>query len=375
MKRLGLLLALWCAGSAFADGISLRMAGVNQGPILSLNCHSDAGLLCSRDAGAVGMLQCNAASATEPGCITPSSQTFAGNKTFTGTVKAPVIDAGVGAIGAFDIRSSTITGKDTAATLTLQSTTADATTSSTVPAMTFQLGSDITNTDLGWGWKDSAGNLALTCTEAGAVTALSSVTAQGLVSSSLAAAPALATTGTGWIESEGDTSANLQSRTCTSGRGCLAWDDTNTRWRSGSNGGPWSRVVEQNPDAGEPYGPVFELSGFQPSNSNAAIRAFKKAKVYPTTRPLSVAYTATSGGSGVGTNFWLTLVDTTSSTFICDAGFACGLGSGLSSTVECSGFSATSAAKHDIEMRIDCTTCDVGGCPIGNGSFFMQSLK
>lgn len=82
--RILTLLAL-CSSVALAD-IPFRQApGGTFLPVRDLECGADGGLLCIRDAGtATGVMRCNAASATEPGCVTPSSQTFAGDKTFTG---------------------------------------------------------------------------------------------------------------------------------------------------------------------------------------------------------------------------------------------------------------------------------------------------
>jgi hypothetical protein len=68
---------------ALADTI-LQNGNVVIGPIKSLDCRRDAGLTCWRDAGSIGELQCNGATATEPGCVVPSAQTFAGTKTLTG---------------------------------------------------------------------------------------------------------------------------------------------------------------------------------------------------------------------------------------------------------------------------------------------------
>lgn len=86
MKRLAALAALLAAGVALAETVFAN-ADVKIGPISTLSCRSDGGLLCWRDAGMIGEIQCNSATATEPGCITPSAQTYAGNKTFTGDVR------------------------------------------------------------------------------------------------------------------------------------------------------------------------------------------------------------------------------------------------------------------------------------------------
>lgn len=123
----------------------------------------------------------------------------------------------------------------------------------------------------------------------------------------------------------------------------------------------------------DPYGPVSTFDAFSPSNSNAAIRAIKKTPVTPIVRPLSAAFTATTGGSGVGTKFWLTLFDTTAGSSICDAGFDCGLGGALTQSANCSGLTPTTAGGNSIEVRIDCTTCDASGCPIGNATFQLQT--
>lgn len=52
-------------------------------PVRDLECQADGGLTCFRDAGtSTGVLRCSSATATEPGCITPSAQSFAGAKTW-----------------------------------------------------------------------------------------------------------------------------------------------------------------------------------------------------------------------------------------------------------------------------------------------------
>lgn len=84
MKRLALIWFL-VASVAFGDVI-LKNAGATVGPVTSINCAPDAGLFCARDAGSVGTIRCNAANAVEPGCVTPSAQTFSGAKTFGNSV-------------------------------------------------------------------------------------------------------------------------------------------------------------------------------------------------------------------------------------------------------------------------------------------------
>lgn len=82
MKRFAVITVLFGAFFVFAD-TKLKSADVDVGAIVALNCAPDAGLLCTRDAGSVGNLRCNAATATEPGCVTPSDQAWAGKKSFT----------------------------------------------------------------------------------------------------------------------------------------------------------------------------------------------------------------------------------------------------------------------------------------------------
>lgn len=83
MKRLALLVALLTACVALAETV-FAQGDVKIGPISTLSCRADGGLLCWRDAGMVGEVQCNAASSAETGCVTPGTQTMAGNKTWTG---------------------------------------------------------------------------------------------------------------------------------------------------------------------------------------------------------------------------------------------------------------------------------------------------
>lgn len=86
MKRLALAVVVLGSCLVFAD-TKLKHANVDVGPIVALNCAPDGGFLCTRDAGSVGNLKCNSASATEPGCVTPSDQTFAGKKSFSGRIR------------------------------------------------------------------------------------------------------------------------------------------------------------------------------------------------------------------------------------------------------------------------------------------------
>lgn len=95
MKTFALPLVLF-ASACFAGEIVLKQAGTVKGTIISLDCVSDGGLICARDAGASGAISCNAATATEPGCITPNSQTLGGGtKSFSGPVSAPTVYAPV----------------------------------------------------------------------------------------------------------------------------------------------------------------------------------------------------------------------------------------------------------------------------------------
>lgn len=58
------------------------------GPVRDINCAADGGLYCTRDAGvAIGNLQCLSATTTEPGCVTPSAQSWSGTKTFNGDTR------------------------------------------------------------------------------------------------------------------------------------------------------------------------------------------------------------------------------------------------------------------------------------------------
>jgi hypothetical protein len=81
MNRLALAVLLLVGSLALADEL-LKHAGTNVGPINAINCLADGGLACTRSSSAVGSIQCLGATATEPGCVTPSAQTFAGQKSF-----------------------------------------------------------------------------------------------------------------------------------------------------------------------------------------------------------------------------------------------------------------------------------------------------
>jgi hypothetical protein len=163
-----LALALCLLSPLVLADVGLFRDGVYVGPVKDVDCVKDGGLVCFRDGGtALGKLLCASATSATPGCVSTLTQTFAGNKTFTGTVKAAGVDAGYGSFGQLDLRGSTITSGSISSTFNITSSTGDGTTSATVPAMNFVLGSDITNSDLGWCFTDSAGNKRLCGTEAG----------------------------------------------------------------------------------------------------------------------------------------------------------------------------------------------------------------
>lgn len=84
MKKLVQVLFLLGACSTLA-GVGFKQGIDNIGPINDVSCKKDGGLLCTRDSGtALGTIACNGATATESGCMTPASQSFAGNKTWSG---------------------------------------------------------------------------------------------------------------------------------------------------------------------------------------------------------------------------------------------------------------------------------------------------
>lgn len=86
MKRVSALM-LFVACAALAD-VGLKQGSAAIGPVRDISCASDGGLICTRtSASSRGNLFCNGATATEPGCVTPSDQTWSGNKTTTGDVR------------------------------------------------------------------------------------------------------------------------------------------------------------------------------------------------------------------------------------------------------------------------------------------------
>jgi hypothetical protein len=85
MRALALLLFVPLV--VLAD-VGAQNAGVSVGQIRDLDAARDGGLSLIRDAGtAVGKLRCVEATAAEPGCVTPSAQTFAGTKTLTADIR------------------------------------------------------------------------------------------------------------------------------------------------------------------------------------------------------------------------------------------------------------------------------------------------
>jgi hypothetical protein len=104
--------------------------------------------------------------------------TVNGNLTINGTTTS----TGASTATAYTASSSTqFNCSKTDATCIVTSSTADATTSGTVGAITLKAGANITATDLLLDVQDSAGNHALTVTEAGKTVALSTVAGSGLV--------------------------------------------------------------------------------------------------------------------------------------------------------------------------------------------------
>lgn len=68
--------------------VELRQGNVKIGPVRAIDCKSDGGFYCTRDAGEeIGRLSCASATASEPGCVTPSAQSWAGTKTLTGDMR------------------------------------------------------------------------------------------------------------------------------------------------------------------------------------------------------------------------------------------------------------------------------------------------
>lgn len=179
MTRLAALCCL-VAGCAFAGDVLFKVDNANIAPVLSINLLKDGGLTGHRDAGAVAHLECAVASATTRGCVSPGAQNFgAGDKTFGGAVITPLVDAGAVAVGSIDLRGSTITGTDTASTLLVQGNANDTTTSSTVGALTFKCGANITDTDVCVGVQDSTGTNRLRVLENGSLNFVKVVTDDG----------------------------------------------------------------------------------------------------------------------------------------------------------------------------------------------------
>lgn len=178
--RFSALAAVLFASTAIAD-TTLKNAGTTLGPILSLDARTDGGISARRTTGGVGYLYCSSASATETGCVNNTTQSFSGNKTFTGVVKAPVFDGGAATIGQLDIRGATLTNVGNASTFTIKSNTADGATSDTAPAMLFQLGESITAENLAFAFRDSASNNLLRITAGGTLNFVAHATDPGLL--------------------------------------------------------------------------------------------------------------------------------------------------------------------------------------------------
>jgi len=177
MRRVATIIVFLIACAAAGD-VRWRNGGSTLGTVVDVNCVRDGGLLCTRDAGSVGDVRCMEASSTETGCVTLGAQTWLGDKTVVGTVKATVLDGGVAAVGSMDLRANTFTGLSTSSSLTIQSNTSASTTTNTVAAMTFKLGANIGG-DLGWRFEDSSGTKRFGVTGTGTVYARTMVTDDG----------------------------------------------------------------------------------------------------------------------------------------------------------------------------------------------------
>ncbi len=100
MKKLAAMVVL-VAVAAWAD-VELRNNGTVVGPVRELDAAVDGGLVATRASGsAVGKLKCASATTLTRGCVDLTTQTFAGDKNFTGNVTTPriqawVVDAGSG---------------------------------------------------------------------------------------------------------------------------------------------------------------------------------------------------------------------------------------------------------------------------------------
>ncbi len=112
------------------------------------------------------------------GCATmaqvPPAVTVSGGQTVTG---AKTFSSLLTASAGFDL-TGTLALKSTAATNTFTCATLDATTSASVSACTFKLAANITAADLGWSFRDSSDAIAMSLTEAGAMTLGSTLTNQ-----------------------------------------------------------------------------------------------------------------------------------------------------------------------------------------------------
>lgn len=76
------------AFSCLAD-TGWKNANVNLGPVIRVDCTSDGGIYCTRTASsAQGNLRCANATKAEIGCVTPSAQEWAGDKTLQANMRA-----------------------------------------------------------------------------------------------------------------------------------------------------------------------------------------------------------------------------------------------------------------------------------------------
>jgi hypothetical protein len=174
------LLLLLLPSLAFGE-IGLKQSGTVIGPVRDINCSADAGLFCTRNTTlSRGDMSCANATAVERGCVSTTTQTFAGDKTFTGRVTAPQFDGGWGNFGSQMLEGNKLTCNDPSNPYLITSYAPDSVTNSQEPALKLKCGSNLTDSDMCFGLFDYAGNRRLGVTEQGNVSFASHITDAGV---------------------------------------------------------------------------------------------------------------------------------------------------------------------------------------------------
>lgn len=172
-------------------------------------------------------------------------------------------------------------------------------------------------------------------------------------------------TGTGWIESAGDTSANVQSRTPAAGTGAFLYDDTNLRWRLYENTGAsasWNAIPSFNPDGGAPFGTAYTWSATKATAATTANLLIGYTSFQLPIRGEVITFIPQVAGAGAG-NVTMAIKDN-GGTDICTGTFACNTAVGTARSVACN----FKIPAGNTQFFFDASACTAATSPIGTAT-------